>query len=946
MAETLASTQANLRQAPEPIPTRFNYIYSSDLNVNVYLKICSLEGSRPVRNYKEFLEDPMLGMGGLNLGEDEDDGSHMYVTVQIFSEDKPICLPVQTKYKYVNNKARHTWNEWLKLPLRYTDLPRNAMLAITVFDVHGPNKATPVGGTTVNLFGKYGTLRQGMTDFCVWPDVEASGKEATETPHKAPAQEGQQMARLSKLVKQHREGHMTKVDWLDRLVFREIEVINKKEKKDVNFMYLNVEFPRFAYNDIDYSVTYFEDDGDDVLQVRTSPQLVVVPDHELTDTNLVEEKHRKLARSLHASQHDLKPNASTRDQLAAIVQYPPSKQLTSEEEDLIWKFRHYLTNQKKALTKFLKCVKWERPAESNIAIQLLEQWQPIDVIDALELVSPNFKNPTVRSYAVKRLAEAQDEDLLLYLLQLVQALKYENFENIKAGLTAMKRQEHPVPAVASTPPLVSKSVGLQTSSMDGSTSEPSNDVKVPEKLQEDIPGDGSMALLASQSQPDLLMQSGIAMSTRSPKTNDGQQAAPSLDLATFLIERACKNSTLANYFYWYLLVECEEQESSDHEKRRDADMYITVMKRFSYALLKGDRQCRIRRSQLAGQQKFVNKIVWLMKTLQKDSSNRKRKIEKLRAMLADPDSSSYNFSNFDPLPLPLDPEVKVNGILADKASLYKSALMPAKLTFRVADGKSTYTTLFKHGDDLRQDQLILQIITLMDSLLQKENLDLKLTPYKVLATSTKHGFVHCIESKSVAEVLATEGSIQNYFRKLSPSESRPYGIEQDVMDNYVKSCAGYCVITYLLGVGDRHLDNLLLTKSGSLFHVDFGYILGRDPKPLPPPMKLSKEMVEGMGGLNSEHYQEFRKYCYTTFLHLRRHANLILNLFSLMTDASVPDIALEPDKTVKKVQDKFCLDLTDEEAVRHMQGLIDESVNALFAAVVEQIHKVAQYWRR
>ena len=32
-----------------------------------------------------------------------------------------------------------------------------------------------------------------------------------------------------------------------------------------------------------------------------------------------------------------------------------------------------------------------------------------------------------------------------------------------------------------------------------------------------------------------------------------------------------------------------------------------------------------------------------------------------------------------------------------------------------------------------------------------------------------------------------------------------------------------------------------------------------------------------------------------------RHANLILNLFSLMVDANVPDIALEPDKTVKKV---------------------------------------------
>lgn len=35
--------------------------------------------------------------------------------------------------------------------------------------------------------------------------------------------------------------------------------------------------------------------------------------------------------------------------------------------------------------------------------------------------------------------------------------------------------------------------------------------------------------------------------------------------------------------------------------------------------------------------------------------------------------------------------------------------------------------------------------------------------------------------------------------------------------------------------------------------------------------------------------------------HFVRYSNLILNLFSLMVDANIPDIALEPDKTVKKV---------------------------------------------
>lgn len=111
-------------------------------------------------------------------------------------------------------------------------------------------------------------------------------------------------------------------------------------------------------------------------------------------------------------------------------------------------------------------------------------------------------------------------------------------------------------------------------------------------------------------------------------------------------------------------------------------------------------------------------------------------------------------------------------------------------------------------------------------------------------------------------------------------------------------------------------------------------------------MKLCKEMVDAMGGVNSEFYHEFRKQCYTAFLHLRRHANVMLNLFSLMVDASVPDIALEPDKAVKKVEDNLRLNLTDEEAVQHLQNLLDISLTAVMPNIVEQIHKIAQYWRK
>lgn len=885
----------------EDINDKFFYVYSSSLDTRIQIKIGTLEGKRQRPEYDKLLIDPMLkycGLYGTNGGRGD-----LAASLQVWAGGRPLALPVHTAYKHFT--SRWNWNQWVTLPISYSDLPRDAQLCISLYDCAGPGRQLPVGGTTISLFGKHGVFRQGMLDLRVWPGVEANGDVPTSTPGKTRDHRKEQMQRLAKLVKKHRNGQINKIDWLDRLTFREIELINEREKRVSEYLYLMIEFPEVTMDGIPYSVVYYEKDGDEVVQHRSQPDVVTLPDYEILQENLVEAKHHKLVRSLRSGGHtkELKPTSSVRDALNTILSYPPTTALSTEEQDLIWKYRFYLSNQKKALTKFVKCVNWKVAGEERQALEMLALWAPPDPEDALELLGPAFTHPAVRRYAIGRLNQAPDDDLMLYLLQLVQALKYENFESIKkAHQTLMKEKE----------------------------------CEKVERLDRDV------QINDSSSTP-------ITTSSESENGHFSTSQDCLMDLASFLITRTCQNTTLANYFYWYLCIECEDQNDPSISAKQDTrvkEMYITVMSMFSTMLAQGNTVWQKRRAFLLRQKMFIDQLVALVKAVARESGNRKKKTDRLRLLLADPDPAfKINFANFEPIPFPLDPEICIKGIIPEKASLFKSALMPSKLTFLTTDN-SEYNAIFKHGDDLRQDQLILQTIALMDKLLRRENLDLKLTPYRVLATSTRHGFLQFIESTTVAEVLASEGSILSFFRKHHPSETGPYGVVPEVMDTYVRSCAGYCIITYVLGVGDRHLDNLLLTTSGKLFHIDFGYILGRDPKPLPPPMKLSKEMVEAMGGVGSEHYHEFRKQCYTAFLHLRRHANLMLNLFSLMVDASVPDIALEPDKAVKKVQDKLRLDLSDEEAVHYVHNLLDLSVTAVMAVLVEQLHKFAQYWRK
>ncbi|XP_072965296.1 phosphatidylinositol 3-kinase, root isoform [Typha angustifolia] len=807
----------------------FRFFFSCDINLPVTFRIEKLDGVLPKSPTPDDLD-----LSAKNRVPE------LFVECKLYIDGAPFGLSTKTRLE--SSGHPYCWNELITLSSKYRDLTSQAQLAFTVWDVSCGNGDGLVGGATVFLFNRKKQLKTGRQKLRLWLGKEADGTIPTSTPGKVPKHERGEIERLERLVNKYERGQIQRIDWLDRLTFKAVEKIKEKgsSRSENSFLTLVVDFCSF-----DHRVVFQESGANSFapIPVSSTNELVTIWDPEVGRINPSEHKQLKLARSLTRGiiDRDLKPSSNERRSIQIILKYPPTRTLNGDERQLLWKFRFSLMSEKKALTKFLRCVEWSDVQEAKQAVDLMGRWETIDVTDALELLSPVFESEDVRAYAVTVLERADDEELQCYLLQLVQALRFERTDKSRLSL--------------------------------------------------------------------------------------------------FLVQRSLSNIEIASFLRWYVSVELHDPAYA----RRfycTYDMLEDGMMKLE-AGTSGEDGFKLWQS-LVRQTELTAQLCKIMRDVRNVRGGTQKKIEKLRQLLSGLLSELTYFD--EPIRSPLVPGVLISGIVPQESSLFKSALHPLRLTFRTANG-GTCKVIFKKGDDLRQDQLVIQMLSLMDRLLKLENLDLHLTPYRVLATGQDEGMLEFIPSSSLAQILSEHRSITNYLQKFHPDEDGPFGITAQCLETFIKSCAGYSVITYILGIGDRHLDNLLLRDDGRLFHVDFAFILGRDPKPFPPPMKLCKEMVEAMGGAESQYYTRFKSYCCEAYNILRKSSNLILNLFYLMAGSNIPDIASDPEKGILKLQEKFRLDLDDEAAIHFFQDLINDSVSALFPQMVETIHRWAQYWR-
>ncbi|XP_027868008.1 phosphatidylinositol 4-kinase beta isoform X2 [Xiphophorus couchianus] len=251
------------------------------------------------------------------------------------------------------------------------------------------------------------------------------------------------------------------------------------------------------------------------------------------------------------------------------------------------------------------------------------------------------------------------------------------------------------------------------------------------------------------------------------------------------------------------------------------------------------------------------------------------------------------------------------------------------------------SVIVKCGDDLRQELLAFQVLQQLKSIWEQERVPLWIRPYKIVVLSADSGMIEpVVNAVSIHQVKKqSQLSLLDYFLQEHGAPTTENFLS--AQRNFVRSCAGYSLICYLLQVKDRHNGNILLDADGHIIHIDFGFILSSSPRNLgfeTSAFKLTAEFVEVMGGPDGDMFNYYRMLMLQGLIAARKHMDRVLQIVEIMQQGSqLP--CFHGSSTMRGLKERFHMSLTEEQ----LQLLVDQLVDGSMRSLTTKLYDGFQY---